>query len=460
MSSIEVPAHAAYGHRAIFTIAAPMIVSSVTVPLVGIVGTGVLGHMQDEQYLAGVAAGTQIFSVLFVGLNCLRMGTTGLTAQAHGAGDGAAVRRSLGQAGILALVLGLLLVAARAPLRDASLLVLGPPPDVAPWTRQYFDIRIFSAPMALFNLVAIGWLLGRQDGRGPLLITLAINLVNIALDLWFVLGLGLGVRGVAAGALIAETAGAVVALLLLRRSLATLPGGWDVAPLRRPSAYLPLFAINGNLFVRTLALMFTFTFMTAQGARMGGTVLAANALLLNFQWLLSYALDGIANAAEALVGRAIGAGDRKGLLLAVRRTLGWSLGFAAAFFAFYLLAGPQLVALLTDLPAVRRVALEYLPWLVAAPLISVWSFFYDGVYVGATRSREMRVVMTGAAALVFLPAWFLTREAGNHALWFAFTLFMAARGLAMHVWFRRLVASATLVPPAVLPPSRAPGEPA
>lgn len=460
MSSSAGAAGAAYGHRAILAIAAPMIVSSVTVPLVGIVGTAVLGHLEDDRYLAGVAAGTQVFSVLFVGLNCLRMGTTGLTAQAHGAGDGAAVRRSLGQAAILALALGLLLVAAQVPLRALALLVLGPPPDVAPWTRQYFDIRIFSAPMALFNLVAIGWLLGRQDGRGPLLITLAINLTNIALDLWFVLGLGLGVRGVAAGALIAETVGAAVSVLLLRRSLRTLPGQWELAPLGRASAYRPLFAINGNLFVRTLALMFTFTFMTAQGARMGSTVLAANALLLNFQWLLSYALDGIANAAEALVGRAVGARDRDGLLLAVRRTLGWSLAFAAAFFAFYLAAGPQLVALLTDLPGVRAAALEYLPWLVAAPLISVWSFFYDGVYVGATRSREMRVVMTGAAILVFLPAWYLARDLGNHALWLAFTLFMAARGLAMHLWFRRLVASATLIPAAATPPPRPSGEPA
>jgi MATE family multidrug resistance protein len=460
MSTSAGAAGAPYGHRAILAIAAPMIVSSVTVPLVGIVGTAVLGHLEDDRYLAGVAAGTQIFSVLFVGLNCLRMGTTGLTAQAHGAGDGAAVRRSLGQAAILALALGLLLVAAQVPLRGLSLLVLGPPPEVATWTGQYFDIRILSAPMALFNLVAIGWLLGRQDGRGPLLITLAINLTNIALDLWFVLGLGLGVRGVAAGALMAEGVGAVVSVLLLRRSLRTLPGRWEAAPLRRLSAYRPLFAINGNLFLRTLALMFTFTFMTAQGARMGSTVLAANALLLNFQWLLSYALDGIANAAEALVGRAIGARDRDGLLLAVRRTLGWSLAFAAAFFVFYLAAGPQLVALLTDLPGVRAAALEYLPWLVAAPLISVWSFFYDGVYVGATRSREMRVVMTGAAILVFLPAWYLARDAGNHALWLAFTLFMAARGLAMHLWFRRLVASATLVPAPAAPASRPSGEPA
>lgn len=437
-----------YGHRAILAIAAPMIVSSVTVPLVGLVGTGVLGHLDDARYLAGVAAGTQIFSVLFVGLNCLRMGTTGLTAQAHGAADGAALRQALGQGLVTAIVLGLLIVLCRQPLLAGALRILGPPADVVLHTTQYFAIRVFSAPLALVNLVALGWLLGLQDGRGALLVTLAINVTNIALDLWLVLGLGLGVAGVATGALLAEVAGTGTAVLLLRQRLAALPGRWDAGPLTRLAAYRPLFTLNANLLLRTLALMFTFTFMTAQGARLGTAVLAANALLLNFQWLLSYALDGIANAAEALVGKAIGARDRDGLLRAVRRTLAWSIGFAGLFFVAYLSGGTWLVATLTDLPAIRSVALEYLPWLVISPLVSVWSFFYDGVYVGATRSREMRIVMTGAAALVFLPAWYLTREWGNHGLWFAFTLFMAVRGLAMHVWFRRLAASATLVPAA------------
>jgi MATE family multidrug resistance protein len=376
------------------------------------------------------------------------MGTTGLTAQARGAADGAALRRALGQGVITALVLAVLLLAARGPVRELALWVLGPPAAVAELAGQYIDIRLASAPFALANLVALGWLLGLGDGRGALVVTLAINLTNIVLDLWFVLGLGLGVAGVAWGAVVAEVAGSAAGLALVRRRLRTVPGRWERGPLLTPAAYRPLFALNANLLVRTAALMFTFTFMTAQGARLGTVVLAANALLLNFQWLLSYALDGIANAAEALVGQAIGARDRAGLLRAVRRTLGWSVGFAAAFLVAYVAAGPALVAVLTDLPAVRAVAYEYLPWLIVSPLVSVWSFFYDGVYVGATRSREMRVVMTGAAALVFLPAWYLTRDFGNHGLWFAFTLFMAARGLAMHLWFRRLVASATLVPDA------------
>lgn len=433
-----------YSHRAIWAIALPMILSSVTTPLVGLVGTGVMGHLDDELYLAAVAAAAQIFTVLFVGLNFLRMGTTGVTAQARGAGDNAAIRRMLGEATVLALVLGVLLILLQVPVRELALGLLGTTPDVGREARLYYDIRVWSAPAALFNFVALGWLLGMQNGRGPLLITLVLNLANIGLCLLLVLILGWKVAGVALAALVAEYLGAFVAAWLVHRELCLHPGTWPRRELLRPRTYRHLFRINSDLFIRTLALMFTFSYITALGARMGTLFLAVNALLMNFQWFCSYALDGIANAAEALVGRAIGAGDRAGTLLAVRRTLGWSLAFAAAFSLAYLLAGPAIVAALTSLPEVQAVAAEYLPWLILLPVISVWSFLYDGVYVGATRTRAMRNIMVASALLVFLPAWYLTRNLGNQAIWLAFTLFMAARGLAMHWWFRRLVARGTL----------------
>ena len=273
---------------------------------------------------------------------------------------------------------------------------------------------------------------------GPLAITLVLNLTNVGLDLWFVLGLGLKVRGVATGSLLAEFAAAAVSVWLLRRELRRHPGNWSGTRLLDLKSYRALLRVNGNLFIRTLALMFTFAFVTVQGARMGSVFLAANALLMNFQWLTAYALDGIANAAEALVGKAVGAREHAGMVRAVRRTLGWSLAFGALFSLVFWLAGPAIIRTLTSLPDVRATALEYLPWMILLPLISVWSFFYDGVYVGATLSREMRVVMSGSAFLVFVPVWFLTRDLGNHGLWLSFTAFMLVRGLAMHVWFRRL----------------------
>jgi MATE family multidrug resistance protein len=444
-----------YSHRAIWAIALPMIVSSVSVPLVGLVGTGVLGNLDDDVYLAAVAAAVQVFSILFVGLNFLRMGTTGITAQAHGslARDpeaSAAIRQSLGEAVIVALLLGVVIIALQLPIRSAAFGVIGAEPEVTRYAYQYFDIRVWSAPATLFNFVALGWLLGMQNARGPLAITLVLNLTNVALDLWFVLGLGLKVRGVAAGAVLAEFAGAAVAAWLLWRELRRYPGNWSGTRLLDLQSYRALLKINGNLFIRTVALMFTFAFVTVQGARLGTVYLAANALLMNFQWTTSYALDGIANAAEALVGKAVGARDRDGMLRAVRRTLAWSLAFGALFSLAFWLAGPAIVRTLTSLPDIRATALEYLPWMIFLPLISVWSFFYDGVYVGATLSREMRVVMTTTAFLVFLPVWFLTRDLGNHGLWLAFTAFMILRGLGMHLWFNRL--KKTLIPaPAIGP---------
>ena len=426
-----------------------MIVSSVSVPLVGLVGTGVLGNLDDNAYLAAVAAAVQVFSILFVGLNFLRMGTTGITAQAHGslardAGASTAIRQSLGEAVIVALVLGVIIIALQVPIRNAAFGVIGAEPEVTRYAYQYFDIRVWSAPATLFNFVALGWLLGMQNARGPLAITLVLNLTNVALDLWLVLGLGLKVRGVATGALLAEIAGAATAAWMLRGELQRYPGSWSGTRLLDLRSYRALLKINGNLFIRTLALMFTFAFVTVQGARLGTVYLAANALLMNFQWLTAYALDGIANAAEALVGKAVGARDREGMLRTVRRTLAWSLGFGALFSLVFWVAGPAIVRTLTSLPDVRATALEYLPWMIFLPLISVWSFFYDGVYVGATLSREMRVVMTTTAFLVFLPVWFITRDLGNHGLWLAFTAFMILRGLGMHLWFNRL--KETLVP--------------
>jgi MATE family multidrug resistance protein len=429
-----------YGDRAVWRIAAPMILAAVTTPLLGMVDTAVVGHLEHAYYLGAVATGAMIFTVLFMGLNFLRMGTTGLAAQAFGAGDGSEVRQVLGQALVTALALAAAMILLRPLIIEASLAILGPGPAVAAHARAYFDVRVWSAPASLANYVIIGWLLGMQNARGPLAITLTINAVNIVLDLVFVLRLGMQVRGVALATLLAEAAGLAVGVAFVRAELARFPGRLRAGALRDLASYRRLFAINGNLLLRTLSLMFVFAFMTAQGARSGDAVLAANAILLNLQYLLSYALDGIAHAAEALVGRAVGARDPRGLARAVQRTLAWSLGLALLFSLGYAAGGSGIVALLTGIPEVRTTALTYLPWLVLSPLVSVWAFLYDGVYVGATRSREMRVVMMVSAGLVFLPAWYLARGLGNHALWLAFTLFMAARGVGMHFWFRRIFA--------------------
>jgi MATE family multidrug resistance protein len=285
----------------------------------------------------------------------------------------------------------------------------------------------------------VGWFLGLQNARVPLLIFLTINLTNIVLDLLFVIVLGMKVDGVALASVIAEYTALALALLLAARELKKRSGHWPFARLFNIRAYGAFFAINANLFVRTMALVFTYFFVTAQGARLGGLVLAANAVLMNLHNITSFGLDGFAHAAEALVGKAVGEKRREALEQAVKLSLKWSLIFAVGFCTAYAVFGPLVIDTLTDLPDVRVAAREYLPWFIISPLVAVWSFLYDGVYVGATRAREMRDIMLFSAFLVFLPAWFLLQGLGNHGLWLAFTLFLASRGIGMHYWYRRRV---------------------
>ena len=425
--------------RDVWRIAAPMILSNVSVPLLGMVDTGVVGHLESPAYLGAVAIGATIFGFLYTGMNFLRMGTTGIAAQRFGAEDNDGLRVSLGQALIVSFLVAMVLIALQAPIGRFALGLIGGDPEVSAYADQYFSIRIWSAPGTLANYVLIGWFLGLQNARVPLLIFLTINITNIILDLVFVLQLGMKVDGVALASVIAEYAGVVVGLGFAAHALRQRSGHWPLARLFNVRAYAAFFSVNSNLFIRTMALMFAFGFVTAMGARLGGVILAANAVLMNLQNLTAFALDGFAHAAEALVGKAVGQERRDVLERSVSLSLKWSMIFAVIFCLLYIATGPALIRLLTDLPDVRGAALQFLPWLIVSPLISVWSFLYDGVYVGATRAREMRNLMVFSTFFVFLPAWFLLQDLGNHGLWLAFTLFMASRGISMHIWYRRRV---------------------
>ncbi len=427
------------GNRDVWRIAAPLILSNISVPLLGMVDTGVTGHLDNAAYLGAVAIGATIFGILYTGVNFLRMGTTGIAAQCFGANDYDGLRVSLGQAVIVALLIAMALIALHVPIGNIAMSLIGAEPDVQAFALEYFSIRIWSAPATLASYALIGWFIGLQNARVPLIIVLTINVVNILLDLYLVLALHMTVDGVALASVIAEYSGVMVGLTFAAIELRRHPGHWQAEKLIRVREYAAFFSVNGHLFVRTIALVSTFAFVTAQGARMGGLVLAANAVLMNLQTLTSFALDGVAHAAEALVGKAVGERRREALEQAVRLTLRWSFIFAICFCMAYALLGKLLIYTLTDLVDVRDTALQYLPWLVISPIVSVWSFLYDGVFVGATRAREMRNIMVISALLVFLPAWYLLQDFGNHGLWLAFTIFMASRGIGMHIIYRRKV---------------------
>lgn len=420
-------------------IAAPMILSNISVPLLGMVDTGVTGHLESPVYLGAVAIGAMIFSFLYTGMNFLRMGTTGITAQSFGADDNDGLRVSLGQALIVALAVAFALIALQRPLGKIAMHLLGPDVETEAYAIEYFSIRIWSAPGTLANFALIGWFIGLQNARIPLYIFLTINITNIVLDLLFVLVFGMKVDGVALASVFAEYSGLLVGGTFALSTLRKRSGHWPVARLINVSAYKAFFSVNANLFIRTMALIFTLGFVTAQGARLGGLVLAANAVLMNFQHLTSFGLDGLAHAAEALVGKAIGQKRRDALEQSVRLTLKWSLIFSLGFTLAYAVAGQFIIGILTDLPDVRETAIRYLPWMIASPLVSVWCFLYDGVYVGATRAKEMRNIMLISTLVIFLPAWYLLQPLGNDGLWLAFLIFMASRGIGMHIGYRKTV---------------------
>jgi len=427
-------------------IAAPMILSNVSVPLLGMVDTGVTGHLDSSVYLGAVALGATIFTFIYMGMNFLRMGTTGIAAQSFGADDNDGLRASLGQSLIVGFIIAVLLIVLQAPISALALSLLGGDSETQFYAAMYFDVRIWSAPGTLANYALIGWFIGLQNARVPLLIFLTINLTNIVLDLIFVVLLGMTVDGVALASVIAEYSGFAIGATFAIATLRKREGHWPLERLTNLAAYRAFFAINTHLFVRTMALMFTLAFVTAQSARLGGRVLAANAVLLNFQHLTSFGLDGIAHAAEALVGKAVGEKRRDVLVHSVNLTLKWSVIFALGFTVVYLVAGPLIISILTDLPDIRETAIRYLPWMIASPLVSVWCFLYDGVYVGATRAKEMRNIMVFSTLFVFLPAWYFLLPLGNDGLWLAFLLFMGARGIGMHIGYRKKIVSSTPSP--------------
>ncbi|MDV6317979.1 MATE family efflux transporter [Chromohalobacter sp. HP20-39] len=423
----------------IWPLAWPIILSNITVPLLGLVDTAVVGHLPDSRYMAAVTLGAMLFSFLYWGFGFLRMGTTGLTSQAMGREDDSDIRNLLGQSLLLALGIGVMLILLAEPLISFGLYLLDGSEAAMSLATRYAHIRILSAPAVMANYAILGWFLGQQNSRVTLAIMVLTNSVNIVLDLLFVVGLGMTSDGVAWATVIADYTALVAGLWLVARQLKLLKGRFLRQRLLRFGAYSELFQVNRHLFVRTLGLLFAMAFFTAQGADQGDTVLAANAVLMQFIMITSYALDGFAHAAEALTGRAVGRRDWPLFGTSVRAAARFSLitaGVAMAAFAF---GGDYLIALLTDLPDVRATAGDYLPWMIVMPAIAVWSYLLDGVFIGATATREMRDTIL-LALTVYLPVWWFTQPLGNHGLWLAFTTFTLVRSAslaAVYLHYRR-----------------------
>jgi MATE family multidrug resistance protein len=387
-----------------------------------------------------------IFDCLFWLFAFLRMSTVAFTAQALGAGETLELRALLLRGLAVAALTGAGLILLQIPLAAILLQAMGGSEGVTRAAKTYFSIRIWSAPLALANYVVLGWLIGQARARLALAVQIAINLINMAATVLLVLVLDTGIAGAAIAALVAEAAGLGLGLAIARR----LTGGQARIPratLLDRTKLVRMLAVNRDIMIRTASLIAVFLFFTAQGARAGDVTLAANAVLNNFLLISAFFLDGLANAAEQLCGRATGARDRAAFSGAVRLVILWGFGFALVVAAIFALFGPSLIAIMTANEAVRHGARDYLPFVVVSPLLAVFAFGYDGVFIGATWAREMRNLMM-LSLVIFLSAWLALRSFGNTGLWGALLAHYAARGGLQALRYPAMLrASFPLLPP-------------
>ena len=421
----------------LFALAIPMILSNLSVPLVALVDSAVVGRLPHAYQLGAVAVGGSIYTMLVWTCGFLRMGSTGFAAQAAGRNDHRALRYILLQSLLLVFVLSVLCLAIVLPLLPQILQWMDTSGDLQSLAQQYVLIRLYGLPAALMMHVLAGWLLGLQNARAALWMLLLANSVNIVLDIYFVFGLHWEVAGAARASVIAEWSGALLGLALAWRYVDKGPllNFWQ--HVLRWASWRPLLAVNRDILIRSLALQAVFFSVTFQGARLGDNTVAANALLLNGLLLCSYALDGLAHALEALTGHALGQQDRRALQRALSLVSMYALLASLVFAVLFWWLGDVFIALQTNIASVQETASQYVIYLALLPLITVWSYVLDGLFIGATRAKEMRNSML-LAVVVCAPIAWLLHDWGNHGLWIAFLLFMALRSVFLGVSARHL----------------------
>ena len=430
-------------HKQLFILALPMILSNITAPLLGLVDTAVIGHLEYSYYLGGSTVGAMI--IVFITWLCgfLRMSTTGLSAQAFGQKNNELNCLILLRGIIVAFAIGILVILFQHYYLELALSLAGGSEKVQFYAREYSAIRIWGLPAALANLVVLGWLLGNHKAKIVMWLIIATNLINLLLDLLFVIGFSWQVKGVALATLIAEYSGLIIGLSLIYANFkdrfievfSSTKNMFDAIVER--VALISYFKLNRDILIRTLCLEICFVFMTFQGARLGDDVVAANAILMNFLLLISFGLDGIANAAEVMVGKAKGESNHKSMTGSVNIALFWTALFAVVYSLLFYLAGNYFILTISNIPAVVEYAQQYLFWIIALPLLACWCYLYDGVYVGLMQAHIMRNSMLIATFGCFFPVWWLLKDYGNHGLWAAFSIFMLARGVTLAWHYQR-----------------------
>ena len=417
-------------HKRVLSIALPIVISNATVPILGAVDTGVIGQLGGAAPIGAVGIGAIILGALYWIFGFLRMGTVGLTSQALGAGDAQEVRALFFRSAGIGVLAGLAFIIFQIPIFAGAFWIAPASTQVESLARDYMSIRVWSAPAAIAIYGLSGWLIAQERTRAVLMIQLFMNVTNIILDFWFVLGLGLGVEGVAVATLIAEWGGLALGLYLCRQVFRGLALSWwqQIANRRR---VIYMMQVNGDILIRSVLLQTGFVSFLFFGAELGDVTLAANQVLLQFVYLASYAMDGFVFAAESLVGQAMGARAVAQLRRGASVAAVWAFGTAFALAAGFWIMGPFVIDVMAKDPAVQQAARLYLPHMVAAPLLGALAWMLDGVFIGATRTKDMRNMMVlsflGYCGLVLL----LLPSFGNHGLWMAMNGFFILRGISL-----------------------------
>ncbi len=425
-------------NKRVLKLAIPNIISNISVPLLGAVDTAIIGHLEHVYYLGAIAVGSLIFDFIFWGFGFLRMGTTGLVAQAYGAKNNRQTRVLLRRVLSVALCASAFILLLQYPLIEFSMWVIDASPEVERYTRVYYVIRIFSAPATLCLFGINGWFLGMQNAKYPMIITIFLNLLNIGLNLMFVFWFGMNVDGVAWGSLLSSYLAVGLAFTLYQHKYNIEKVAISFSELIELEEVKKFFSVNRDIFIRTLCLIFSYAFFTATSAKMGDIWLAANTILLQLWYISAYAVDGFAYAAESLVGKYVGAGDFKKMKRSIKLCMVWGLGFGLFATLAYWMFDEQLLMIFTNKAEVLNTAMIVVFWLIIAPLINSICFIWDGVYIGATATGAMRNSMLIATVLFFVPVYYFTKPFfPDHSLWIAMTSFMLIRGLTLTVFAKK-----------------------
>nr|WP_320118354.1 MATE family efflux transporter [uncultured Marinifilum sp.] len=427
-------------NKKILNIALPNIISNITIPLLGVVDLALMGHLGKVDFIGAIALGGTIFNFLYWGFAFLRMGTTGITAQAYGARNLSESILSLSRALAVALAGSTIIILLQNPIANLSFYLIDSENSVETIAKSYFYIRVWAAPATIGLYALTGWFIGMQNSKIPMIIAITSNILNISLSSYFVYGLNLDARGVALGTVIAQYCSLLLSLFFILKYYRRLFKYWSAKGMMKLAELKNFFIINKDIFIRTLCIIFVFTFFTTESAGVNKDILAVNSLLLQFLFIFSYFMDGFAFAAEALVGKFIGANNSKNLSKVIRLLFIWGIGISILFTIFYTLFGVDILTILTNADSTISMAKNYLKWIILLPIISFASFLMDGIFIGATASAYMRKTMLAATLLVFIPLYYsLNGILENHGLWIAMLGFMFARGLFQAIYYKKAV---------------------